>query len=125
MNRVVHFEIHADDVERASKFYRTVFGWKIEPWGPPEYGYMHVKTGESSEPGIDGGIWKGQGQAAPMGSRLNAFNCSIQVANIDETISRVLAEGGSIVQNKSQISGVGWLATCTDSEGNTFGLMQR
>jgi predicted enzyme related to lactoylglutathione lyase len=125
MNRVVHFEIHADDVERASKFYRTVFGWKIEPWGPPEYGYMHVETGDSSEPGIDGGIWKGQGKTPPIGSRLNAFNCSIEVANIDETISRVLAEGGSIIQNRSQMPGVGWLATCTDSEGNTFGLMQR
>jgi uncharacterized protein len=83
MNRVVHFEINAEDVERASKFYRAVFGWKIEPWGPSEYGYMHVETGSSTEPGIDGGIWKGQGPTPPAGSRLNAFNCSIEVSNID------------------------------------------
>jgi hypothetical protein len=125
MNRVVHFEIHAVDVERASTFYRNVFGWSIEPWGPPEYGYMHVETGSPSEPGIDGGIWKGEGNTPPVGSRLNAFNCSIEVANIDETIAKIKAAGGSVAREKAQIPGVGWLAMCTDTEGNTFGLMQR
>jgi uncharacterized protein len=125
MNRVVHFEINADDVERASKFYRAVFGWKIEPWGPPEYGYMHVETGHSAEPGIDGGLWKDQGTMPTPGSRLNAFNCSIEVSNIDETMMNVKAAGGSVVRDKAQIPGVGWLAMCTDTEGNTFGLMQK
>lgn len=125
MNRVVHFEINADDVERASKFYRAVFGWKIEPWGPPGYGYRHVETGHNSEPGIDGGIWKGQGPTPAPGSRLNAFNCSVEVENIDETISKIKDAGGSIVKDKAQIPGVGSLAMCSDTEGNTFGLMQR
>ena len=125
MNRVVHFEINAEDVDRASKFYRTVFDWKIEPWGPPEYGYMHVETGNASEPGIDGGIWKGEGSRPPSGSRLNAFNCSIQVANIDDTLKKVKDAGGTIPKEKAQIPGVGWLAMCVDTEGNVFGLMQR
>ncbi|MBT1689798.1 VOC family protein [Dawidia soli] len=125
MNRVVHFEITAEDVERASKFYRSVFGWKIEPWGPPEYGYMHVETGSSSEPGIDGGIWKGAGAAPAADARLNAFNCSIEVADIDITLSKVKSSGGMVVREKSQIPGVGWLAMCRDTEGNTFGVMQR
>ena len=34
---VVHFEIECDDVERARRFYESVFGWKIRPWGPPNY----------------------------------------------------------------------------------------
>ncbi|HEY9489381.1 MAG TPA: VOC family protein [Chryseosolibacter sp.] len=125
MNRVIHFEIHAENVDRASEFYRAVFGWKIEPWGPPEYGYMHVETGNAAEPGIDGGIWKGEGSKPPLGSRLNAFNCSIEVANIDETILKVKKSGGSIIKEKAQIPGVGWLATCVDTEGNYFGVMQR
>ncbi|VVB85161.1 Uncharacterised protein [uncultured archaeon] len=29
MEKVVHFEIPADDLERAQKFYRNVFGWKM------------------------------------------------------------------------------------------------
>lgn len=125
MNRVVHFEIHAEEVERASKFCHAVFGWKIAPWGPPEYGYMHLETGNASEPGIDGGIWKGHGPTPPVGSRLNAFNCSIEVANIDETLADVKDAGGAIVREKSQIPGVGWLAMCSDTEGNTFGVTQR
>jgi uncharacterized protein len=125
MNRVVHFEINAEDVERASKFYRDVFDWKIEPWGPPEYGYMHVETGNPSEPGIDGGIWKGEGKTSPPGSRLNAFNCSIEVTDLDNALNKVKTSGGSVVKEKAQILGVGWLAMCIDTEGNTFGVMQR
>src|SRR5687768_9456861 len=102
MNRVVHFEINAENVERAAKFYKAVFGWKIEPWGPPEYGYMHVETGNAAEPGIDGGIWKGEGSKPTPGSRLNAFNCSIEVSNIDETIFKVKKSGGSIIKEKAQ-----------------------
>ena len=38
MGRVVHFEIHADDPERAVKFYRGVFGWDVTKWdGPVDY----------------------------------------------------------------------------------------
>jgi uncharacterized protein len=125
MNRVVHFEINAEDVQRTANFYRAVFGWKIEPWGPPEFGYMHIETGNASEPGIDGGIWKGEGSKAPAGSRLNAFNCSIEVEDIDEILRRIKNSGGAIVKQKAQIPGVGWLATCIDTEGNCFGVVQR
>ena len=125
MNRVVHFEINAEDVERASKFYRAVFGWKIEPCGPPEYGYMHVQTGDNAQPGIDGGIWKGEGSRPSAGSRLNAFNCSIEVSSIDATLEKIKNHGGAVTKEKAQIPGVGWLAMCMDTEGNTFGVMQR
>lgn len=50
---------------------------------------MHVETGSPSELGVDGGIWKGEGDKPPLGLRLNAFNCSIEVADIDETLSKV------------------------------------
>lgn len=70
---------------------------------------MHVETGDSSEPGIDRGIWKGQGEPPPPGSRLNAFNCSIEVSNIDKSMAKVKDAGGSVVKNKAQIPGVGRL----------------
>ena len=57
MSRVNHFEINADDPERAAKFYANVCGWKIDKWkGPIEY--WLVTTGESDEPGIDGAIMR-------------------------------------------------------------------
>ena len=35
MARVVHFEIHADDPERAAKFYEAAFGWSVSKWDGP------------------------------------------------------------------------------------------
>ena len=32
-----HFAINADDVGRAKSFYENVFGWRFDPWGPPDF----------------------------------------------------------------------------------------
>ena len=37
MDKVVHFEIPADDLERAKKFYKTIFGWKMDTVEGMEY----------------------------------------------------------------------------------------
>ena len=55
-NSIVHFEIPADDVARAKKFYEKALGWKIsDPW---KMDYFLVETKEKSEPGINGGLMK-------------------------------------------------------------------
>ena len=62
MNRVVHFEIQAENPERAASFYREVFGWQIDEWLIPkvkikdENRYWQVTTGSEAEPGINGGL---------------------------------------------------------------------
>jgi len=115
MPRVVHFEINADNVERAVRFYTDVFGWKAEKWeGPVEY--WLVTTGEG-EPGIDGGIGERQG---PPEATVN----TIDVGSVDDYVARVVAHGGTVIVPKMAIPGVGWLAYCKDTEGNTFGLMR-
>ena len=43
--RVRHLAINATDVQRVKAFYETVFGWRLEPWGPPDY-YQDQKSGE-------------------------------------------------------------------------------
>ena len=57
MPRVVHFEICARNPKRASKFYKSVFGWKIQTWSGDGGDYHLVSTGRKG-PGIDGGILK-------------------------------------------------------------------
>ncbi len=47
MPRVVHFEIYADQPERAIKFYQDVFGWNFQKWNGP-YDYRLVTTGENN-----------------------------------------------------------------------------
>jgi len=41
MPTIVHFEIPADDVERSKKFYRDLFGWKIEKF-PDKQGVVKI-----------------------------------------------------------------------------------
>jgi predicted enzyme related to lactoylglutathione lyase len=122
MPRVVHFEIHADDVERAVRFYTQVFGWTIERWSGGEY--WMVKTGEAPSPGIDGGIMKRQGPRPPEGQPVNAYPCTVEVDNLDAYLAKVADAGGKNVVPKMPIPGVGWLAYCHDTEGNVFGMMQ-
>lgn len=126
-NRVVHFEIQADDLDRARKFYEKTFGWKIEKMMSAEkdgMDYWGVKTGEEGTPGINGGMY----QREPD-KKLNTFDCTIAVDNLDEAIAAVKKNGGKISpmpngQEKDEIPNVGWLARARDSEGNLFGLIQ-
>jgi predicted enzyme related to lactoylglutathione lyase len=115
MPRVVHFEIPADDPERAAKFYTEAFGWKINKWeGPMEY--WLVATGEKSEPGIDGGIMK-RGE-------VKTITNTIGVDSVDEFINKIESAGGAVIAPKTAVPGVGWFAYCADTEGNLFGIMQ-
>ncbi|MBU1119182.1 VOC family protein [Patescibacteria group bacterium] len=119
MPRVTHFEILADDPDRAVKFYQEVFDWKFEKWDGP-MDYWMVMTGEG--PGIDGGLSKRQAPIECKGIR--AFVCTVDVDDIDNYIEKAKNAGGSIASEKQAIPSVGYMAQVEDSEGNVFGLMQ-
>jgi predicted enzyme related to lactoylglutathione lyase len=115
MPRVVHFELGADDPERAAAFYTSVFDWKFEKWqGPMDY--WLIMTGKEGEPGIDGGLGRRQ---RPDEHTTN----TIDVESVDEYVEKAVANGGTVVMPKHAIPGVGYLAYCADTEGNVFGLM--
>ena len=116
MNRVEHFDIYADDPDRAIHFYTDVFGWKIEKWEGP-IDYWMVTTGPDDQVGINGGISRRQD---PAQSVVN----TIGVASLDEFLEKITAAGGKVVAPKMPIPGVGYFALCQDTEGNMFGIMQ-
>ncbi len=120
MSRVMHFEIHAEQPDRAIKFYTNVFRWTFTRWGGEEY--WLIATGPKEEPGIDGGLVKRRGTID--GTAVTAYVCTIGVANVDDTILKVKANGCENVVPKMPIPTVGWLAYCKDTEGNIFGVMQ-
>jgi predicted enzyme related to lactoylglutathione lyase len=115
-SRIVHFELPADDPDRAAKFYADAFGWQVTKWGGPT-DYWLVTTGEEGEPGIDGGIGKRQ-------SAEDQITNTIDVPDLDAAVAAVEAAGGRITNAKHAVKGVGWLAYATDTEGNPFGMMQ-
>jgi uncharacterized protein len=61
MNRVIHFEIHAANPQRAISFYKNVFGWEFNNWGGSE-DYWLIRTGPDDKPGINGGLIKRRGE---------------------------------------------------------------
>lgn len=127
MNRPVHFEVHAEDPQRAMKFYTDVFGWKFQKWENKQAGaaeYYLITTGEKGQPGIDGGLFKRMGPSPEEMQAVNAFVCTMDVANINETITKVVNAGGKEALPKFAMPGMAWLAYYKDTEGNIFGIYQ-
>ncbi|MCZ6676123.1 MAG: VOC family protein [Candidatus Poribacteria bacterium] len=116
MPRIVHFEIPADQPERAIKFYNDVFGWQINKWDGPE-DYWLITTGEEDQPGINGGLMK---RPDPSASTTN----TIDVPSVDDFVTKITQSGGKVVVPKMTVPGIGYLAYCQDTEGNTFGIIQ-
>lgn len=119
-NNVVHFAIHADDVDRARAFYEAVFGWRFEPWGPP--GFYRVLTGTDDDPGIEGAL---HARHEPLeGKGIRAFECTVSVEDLAPIKSAVVAHGGEIVLDDYEIPTVGTLLQFLDTEGNVLNAMR-
>lgn len=118
---VIHFEIPARDIEKESKFYSELFGWKIDKLGDMEYYSITTvpmdQKGNLLRPGVNGGLYKkDQPQQMPINY--------IYVESVDEYSKKVTALGGQIVVPKTEIPKMGWFAVAVDPEGNTFGLFE-
>src|SRR3989339_1690612 len=126
MNRIIHFEIQADNPEQAAEFYRHVFGWNIEKYKGDDLGfeYWMVMTAEdnSPEPGINGGLLKRPAGTPPPECGTNAYVCSVVVDNFDKTAEKIKNAGGREAMPKFAIPGMAWQGYFIDTEGNTFGV---
>lgn len=116
MARVVHFELPVDDPDRAVAFYKNVFGWEINKWDGPQ-DYWLITTGAEGEPGIDGGLMRRQ---KPGESTTN----TVGVPSVDDFVAKITAHGGEVVVPKMAVPTVGYMAYCSDTEGNVFGIME-
>lgn len=125
LHRPVHFEIQVDDTARAKKFYGDVFGWEFQDWpmpgGEPYIGVMTAPK-DSKEAGINGGMLKRPCPAPKPEQGTNAYVCTMQVDNFDETAQKVAAAGGTVALPKFAIAGMAWQGYFLDTEGNTFGV---
>jgi predicted enzyme related to lactoylglutathione lyase len=118
---VTHFSVECDDVERAKRFYERVFGWRIVPWGPPNY--YQIFTGTAEAPGILGDLRERHHPLGPDGGA-SGYVCTIGVVSLKDVLAAVEANGGRIHLKPYRIEGVGDLAYVEDSEGNRVGVMQ-
>lgn len=111
MSSIVHFEIPADDLQRAKKFYSSLFGWKIESWQGDE-DYMMIDTY-----GLGGGMMTRK-------SPDQQITDYIGVPSVDEYSSKVEKLGGKIVVPKTAVPGMGYFVICMDTEKNAFGIWE-
>lgn len=125
MSKVVHFEIPADDLDRAKNFYGSVFGWELQTMPMNEGEYTSVKTTDideqtqlPTEPGaINGGMFV-------RDERLTSPVITIDVDGIDDALKQIEAEGGTTVAPRTAIPGMGAFAYFKDPEGNVLGLWE-
>ncbi|MEV4413908.1 VOC family protein [Catellatospora sp. NPDC049609] len=120
--KVVHFELPADDAERARAFYTDTFGWQLDEM--PALDYIWVRTvatddrGMPAEPGaINGGL-------TPRQDPVTGPVVVIEVEDITTALAKVVACGGRVVQERQAVSTMGFTAYIADTEGNTVGLWQ-
>ncbi|MCI4360134.1 MAG: VOC family protein [Thermoplasmata archaeon] len=120
--RVVHFELPADDVKRATGFYQKTFDWKIQPM--PEMEYTMLGTSPSDAQGIPtepGAINGGMGKRGRM---LKVPVVTLMVDSIDAAAKLIVKNGGKMVRAKEAIGPMGFTAYFSDTEGNVVGLFQ-
>ena len=122
MARPVHFEIHADDPQRAIAFYTDVFGWTVNQYADQQY--WLVSTGPTDEPGIDGAILPRMGDRPAAGAPVVGMVNTMQVDDLDASLSKAFAHGGVLALDKMVIPGVGTVAYVLDSEANVIGMLQ-
>jgi predicted enzyme related to lactoylglutathione lyase len=124
MDAVMHFEIPVDDLDRAKRFYGSIFGWDLKD--TPGMDYTSVETTPVDEqqrpkdPGaINGGMFK---RTAEMPVSVPVI--TIIVNSIDDALKQVESFGGTVVKPSEEIPGMGSYAYAKDTEGNIFGLWQ-
>lgn len=121
-NTIVHFDIPAKDLEKLKTFYSKLFNWKIyRAPGPIDYWMIETvpvdANGMAVRPGVNGGMYK---KDSPELKPVNY----ILIEDIDDYIQKIKQLGGTITQPKQEVTGVGWIASAVDPEGNAFAVMQ-
>lgn len=125
MSRVVHFEIQADDVERAKAFYAAAFGWEFQDYGEVTgTTYWGIVTGPEDQLGINGGLLQRPAPAPGAGQGTNAYVCTMGVEDYDTAERKILTAGGQVALPKMALTGMAWQGYYLDTEGNTFGIHQ-
>lgn len=113
---LTHFEIPADDPDRAKRFYGDLFDWRFQD--VPGFEGYHLFTTPVGQEGMGGAIGK-RGESAP-----DEMRTYVNVDSVDATLPRVAELGGRVIEEKAEVPGQGWYAVIEDTEGNRIALWE-
>jgi predicted enzyme related to lactoylglutathione lyase len=123
MNPVILFELPADDMSRAKRFYEQVFGWEVDS-SYARYFWAHTAptNGASHRSMVPGQV---NGALQQKDEAIRMTRIVVQVASIDDVIDRIAACGGSVMLPKRSISGTNMsYAIVRDTEGNEINVIE-
>ena len=113
-NKIVHVEFPVSDVEKMSKYYGDLFGWKFDKQAMPGMDYWMIATGQEE---LAGGMYKKMEESEKP-------RFYVEVEDIDGHTEKFKSAGGMVLVEKQEIPGMGWSVLGTDPEGNVVGLYQ-
>ena len=113
---IVWFEVPADKIERAKRFYGSLFGWKFNKLPAAIADYWHIDTG-GTDASPDGGLMPRMHPQQPITNY-------VSVPSVNTAIAKVEKLGGTVCKSKTAVPGMGYFAVCLDTEGNTFALWE-
>jgi uncharacterized protein len=116
-----YFDLTVRDMAAARRFFEAALGWRFERF-PMPYEYYRIQAGPAGEPGIDGGIGALADASAAEGRPMTQV--TVEVPQLDAALARVTQAGGSVIEPRMQIPGIGWYATCAEPGGLRFGLIE-
>ena len=119
-NKLTHFAIHIDDIERAKSFYDEVFDWGFNSYGQSDFLQINADKTENGE--LIGALQSRK--YSPIPEKLIGLECTIGVENVDDIVERVKINGGQVLMPKTAITYVGYIAKFLDTEGNLICAMQ-
>ncbi len=119
-NKVNHFAIFTEDMDRAKAFYSQVFNWSMNSYGPPDFMQITHEAGEDGE--LIGALQDRKYQMTE--EKVIGFECTIGVDDVAAIAKLVVENGGDLLLPKMEIPGVGWIIKFKDTEGNIACAMQ-
>ena len=118
-NPVVYFEIPVTDIDRAIKFYKSVFNFTFKK-EVIDKNEMALFPFFNKNAGISGALAKGEIYKPTNDGVVIYF----KTENIDETLRMAIESGGQLLYPKTSNGDLGFVAEFEDSEGNRIALHQ-
>ena len=119
-NKLTHFAIHIEKIERAKSFNDGVFDWGFNSYGQNDF--LQIKADKTENGELIGALQSRK--YSPVPEKIIGLECSFGVENIDDIIEKVKNNGGKILMPKTPIPYVGWITKFLDTEGNLICGMQ-
>ncbi len=119
-NKLSHFAIYTEDINKAKEFYSNVFDWGFQSYGQQDF--FQIKDDNSDEGELIGALQSRN--YSPVPEKIIGLECTISVENVDDIVERVKNNGGQILMPKTAIPYVGWITKFLDTEGNLICAMQ-